>query len=349
VKGLLRIAVFLAIAAGAVVAATWWVAHRPHGIEGETFVRFERGTPVREIARRLAAGKAVASPWHFLAARALRPRTALQAGEYRFSGETTAAQVLDRIARGDVHTVEIVIPEGYNLFEIAVAVDKAGLATEAEFLAAARDPSLIRDLAPRATTLEGYLFPDTYRVPPGAGAAGLCRLFTRRFRAVWARLGNRAEDIHQTITLASLVEKETGRSADRATVASVYVNRLARNIKLDCDPTTIYAAMLQGRWRGTIYRSDLDNPHPYNTYRNPGLPPGPIANPGEASIRAALEPAKTPYLFFVALPDGSGGHQFSETLSAHNRAVAEYRRGLHAGKPKAAAAPTPRSAQPPAR
>lgn len=322
----------LGIAAAGGVA---WLATRSATPPAEAFLTVARGTPTRQLAAKLAEAGVVASPWHFLAARALRPKAILQTGEYRFAGHATAIEVLDRIVRGDVYTVEISIPEGYNLFEIAVAVEKSGLASRAEFLAAARDPGLIRDLAPAATSLEGYLFPDTYRVGPRVGAVALCRLFTRRFRTIWSRLGASAP-VHRTVTLASLVEKETGRPDERATVASVYANRLAKGMKLDCDPTTIYAAMLEGRWRGTIYRSDLDSPHPYNTYQHSGLPPGPIANPGEASMRAALSPAKTDYVFFVALPDGSGRHQFSESYAAHEQAVAAYRKGTDAGKPQAA-------------
>jgi UPF0755 protein len=150
---------------------------------------------------------------------------------------------------------------------------------------------------------------------------------TSQFRKTWKDLGGGDTDVNRLVTLASLVEKETGIPAERPAVASVYVNRLAQNMRLDCDPTTIYAALLEGRYRGTIYRSDLQSTNPYNTYRNPGLPPGPIANPGVASLKAALQPATTNYLYFVARPDGSGGHSFSETLDQHNEAVRTYRSG----------------------
>jgi UPF0755 protein len=150
---------------------------------------------------------------------------------------------------------------------------------------------------------------------------------TGQFQKVWKDLGGPATGVNRLMTLASLVEKETAVPTERPEVASVYTNRLAMGMKLDCDPTTIYAAILEGRYRGTIYRSDLDNPNPYNTYRNVGLPPGPIANPGIASIKAALKPASTRYVYFVAKPDGSGAHVFSETLEQHNAAVRVYRNG----------------------
>jgi UPF0755 protein len=183
---------------------------------------------------------------------------------------------------------------------------------------------LIRDLDPKATTLEGYLWPDTYRVVRTTTPAQLCLAMTRKFRAVWKNIGADA-DVHQTVTLASLVEREARVAGDRPLVASVFKNRLAQGMKLDCDPTTVYAALLEGRYRGAIHRSDLDSLNPYNTYQHPGLPPGPIANPGLSSLKAAIAPAETKYLYFVAKPDGSGGHTFSESLAKHAAAAELYR------------------------
>ena len=164
---------------------------------------------------------------------------------------------------------------------------------------------------------------------------------TQQFRKVWRSLGLQA-DVHKTVTLASLVEKEAAQPRERPRIAGVYLNRLAHSMKLDCDPTVIYAALVENRWRGTIYRSDLDRRSPYNTYQRPGLPLGPISNPGEASLAAALEPERTGALYFVARPDGSGTHVFSETFDAHQKAVAAYRRGTAQSTSKA----TPRLAQP---
>jgi UPF0755 protein len=192
---------------------------------------------------------------------------------------------------------------------------------------AARNPAMIQDLDPKAPSLEGYLFPNTYHVGRHTTPERLCRMMTSRFREVWSGLHTNA-DVHRTITLASLVEKEGKLAAERPRIASVFENRLRIGMKLDCDPTTIYAALLTGRYRGTIYRSDLESDDPYNTYRHPGLPPGPIANPGLASIHAVLQPSDSDALYFVLRPDGSGGHQFSNNLPAHEAAITKYRRGL---------------------
>jgi UPF0755 protein len=199
----------------------------------------------------------------------------------------------------------------------------------ADFLEAASDPAPIADLAPHARTLEGYLFPSTYRLSHSTTAAQLCSMMTDEFRKQWSKLAGQSDksgpaDPQRTVTLASLVEKETASAQERPLVASVFTNRLARNMRLDCDPTTIYAALLDQRYRGVIHRSDLASANPYNTYQNPGLPPGPIANPGVPALAAALAPASTKYLYFVAKPAG-GSHQFSETIAQHEKAVVAYR------------------------
>jgi len=198
------------------------------------------------------------------------------------------------------------------------------------FLAAARDPSLIVDLDPKAETLEGYLFPNKYRVYRRTTARELCRMMTNEFRAQWQAVGGGANSAHDTVTLASLVEREARLPEERPRVASVFKNRLRIGMKLQCDPTTVYAALLEGRYRGVIHQSDLDNANPYNTYQHAGLPPGPIANPGLDSIKAALTPEDTTYLFFVARADGSGGHNFSDSLQQHVAAVTQYRKSERA-------------------
>jgi len=190
---------------------------------------------------------------------------------------------------------------------------------------AAQDPTLIRDLDTKAPTLEGYLFPSTYRLGHRTGPAKLCRMMTDRFRAAWRGLNTDAS-VHETVTLASLVEKEGKLAEERPLIAAVFANRLRRGMKLECDPTTIYAAQLLGVYRGTIYRSDLDRDHPYNTYSHAGLPPGPIANPGIPSLQAALDPAVSEDLYFVRKPDDSGSHQFSTSLAEHTVAAEKYRR-----------------------
>jgi UPF0755 protein len=297
------------------------------GFREVAFVEIPKGASTRAIAQMLVEAGVIEHPWQFLLTRGLRQSSKLQAGEYRFEKPASTLDVFSRIARGDVFYYELAIPEGQNLFDIGAAVEKLGLMSAREFLAAARDPAPIHDLAPLAPSLEGYLFPDTYRVTRHTSAGELCRILTQRFRTEWKRLGASA-DVHRTVTLGSLIEKEAAVPADRPLIASVFQNRLKLGMKLDCDPTTVYAALLEGRYRGKIHQSDLASPNPYNTYQHAGLPPGPIASPGAASLRAVLEPAETDYIYFVARPDGSGRHQFSKDIAAHRQAANQYRRGL---------------------
>ena len=301
---------------------------RPYrGFSGETFVEFPRGTSAGSIGAMLAQSGVVASRWDFWLARLVNRGRTLQAGEYRFNAPASTLTVFDRIARGDVFYYELVVPEGRNMFDIAAAVEALGVFSASDFLAAARNPALIRDLDPQAPTLEGYLFPSTYRLSRHTTPARLCAMMTAKFRAVWLRL-HTPRDLHDTVTLASMVEKEGKLAQERPLIGAVFENRLRVGMKLDCDPTTIYAALLAHRYRGVIHRSDLDSDDPYNTYRHRGLPPGPIANPGLASLQAVLNPAPSDALYFVLRPDGSGGHQFSSTIAAHQAATARYRRGL---------------------
>lgn len=296
------------------------------GFSGERFIEFPKGTGTIEMSRRLAEAGVIPTRWHLLAARALRPGQKWQAGEYRFHQPANVFEIADRLRRGDVYLVELRIPEGYNLYDVAGAVEQAGLMKAADFVRAASNPALIRDLAPKAPSLEGFLFPSTYSVPRKISAEALCRLLTEQFRKEWKAAGGKGDAL-EAVTLASLVEKETGAADERPMVASVYRNRLTKGMKLDADPTTIYAAMLEGVWRGTIYKSDLQRVHPYNTYAVAGLPPGPIANPGRAALAAALRPAESEYLYFVAKGDGTGRHNFAKSLADHSRNVALFRRG----------------------
>ena len=230
--------------------------------------------------------------------------------------------------RGDIFYLELLVPEGFNIYDIAEAAGKLGIVRPEEFLREAQNPAMMRDLDPAAPTLEGYLFPNKYRVHRHTNARQLCRMMTAEFRQRWATM-HTAASLHNTVTLASLVEREARRQDERPLVASVFSNRLRIGMKLDCDPTTVYAALRENRYRGTIYRSDLANDSPWNTYRHAGLPPGPIANPGLSSIQAALAPADSSFLYFVAKADGSGGHTFSESLVKHEAAVAQYQRASH--------------------
>jgi len=295
------------------------------GFSGETFVEIPRGTSADGIARLLADAGVVRTRYDFLLARLAERGRVLQAGEYRFTHAASPIEVINRIARGDIYSIELVVPEGKNMFDIATLVEQLGLFSSTEFLRAARDPSLIRDLDPQAPTLEGYLFPNTYKLGRKTTPERLCHTMTAKFREVWHAL-NADADAHRTVTLASLIEKEGKIAEERPQIAAVFANRLRIGMKLDCDPTTIYAALLAGRYTGVIHRSDLDRDDPYNTYKHAGLPPGPIANPGRASIEAALKPAQSDALYFVARPDGSGAHHFSSTIAEHNEATAKYRR-----------------------
>ena len=299
---------------------------RPYqGFHGETFVDIPRGASTFTIAGMLADAGVVSSRWDFLLARLVERGRVLQAGEYRFNRPASPIEVLDRIARGDIFYYELVVPEGKNMFDIAAAVEDLGLFKASLFLASARNPALIRDMDPHAPTLEGYLFPDTYKLSRHTTPEGLCRVMIAKFREEWANR-RRKEDVHRTVTLASLVEKESKLEEERPKIAAVFENRLRIGMKLDCDSTTIYAALLDGRYSGVIHRSDLASDHPYNTYRHAGLPPGPIANPSLASIRAVDAPAHTDALYFVLRPGSSGAHEFSSNVAAHEAAAARFRR-----------------------
>ncbi len=323
---------WLAIAVLAAAIGGVWAAHRVNqpyrGFSEPVFIEFAHGASTRSIAHTLQEKGVIRDSWLLLAARVLRRGATLQAGEYKFDRPASPLEVFGRIARGDIYYMELLVPEGFNMFDIAEAVGKLGSIRPEAFLAAARNPASIRDLDPDAPSLEGYLFPSKYRVLRRTTAQQLCRAMTDEFRARWKALRTQAAgaNVHRTVTLASMVEREARLPEERPMVASVFHNRLAIGMKLDCDPTTVYAALLDRRYRGAIHRSDLANESPWNTYRHAGLPPGPIANPGLSSIEAALAPATTDYLYFVARADGSGGHRFSASLAQHQDAVAGYRR-----------------------
>lgn len=293
---------------------------------GDKFIDIPKGASTIRIGELLEAEGLLRSPLQVWLWRAAHPRAKLQAGEYLFRKEQTLDAILSKIARGDVYFGQLTIPEGSSLYDIARIVEEQHLLPAAEFLAAAKDPSLIRDLDPTAPSLEGYLFPSTYRLPRKLTAQGLCQRLTKQFREQW-RTMNTNVDPHQIVTLASLVEKESAVPEERPRIAGLFTNRLKKGMKLECDPTVIYAALVDNRYRGTIYKSDLASQSPYNTYQHTGLPPGPIANPGIESLKAALNPAQTEDIFFVAQPGATGHHVFSKSLSDHNRAVEAYRRG----------------------
>jgi UPF0755 protein len=340
----MRLTRWLAVSLAA-VAGLWFLASsltsRYAGFQNEVFVDIPKGTSTRALAGRLAEAGVIPTRWQFLLVRALRPAARLKAGEFLFRKPASVWEVFDRIARGDIFYYELTVTEGQNIFDIAASLDRLDIMPDPAFFAAARDPSLIRDLDPQAPSLEGYLFPDTYRLARHTSPQQLCRLMTERFRRAWQQLGPPKAEVHATVTLASLVEKEARLKPDQPLIASVFLNRLALGMPLQCDPTAIYAAQLEDRYRGVIHRSDLERKQLYNTYQYAGLPPGPIANPGRAALAAALHPAQTDYLYFVLLPDGSGGHRFSKELTTHERAVSKYRRALTKNHQTRPARPVP--------
>jgi UPF0755 protein len=333
VKTIIKWTLLLALAA--VVAAGAWLytsLQRPYKgyAAAEQFVDIPAGTGTAGMARRLADAGVVRSAETFRVAVWLRGSARrLQAGEYRFDRPMTAAEVADRISRGDVYVRSVTFREGLTVREMATVFEEAGFGTAADFIAASKNAQLIHGLDPGARDLEGYLFPDTYTLPRQATADLLVERMVNRFQKILTpELRNQASDrglgVRELVTLASIIEKETGKPEERPVVAGVYTNRLKVGMGLQCDPTVIYALVLAGRYDGNIRRGDLQIDSPYNTYRYAGLPPGPIAAPGEASLQAAANPADVPYLYFVSRNDGS--HVFSTTLDEHNRHVYNFQK-----------------------
>lgn len=314
--------------------AAGWLLLTPYGPTTETFIDLVPGDSTLRIGQKLQTAGVVRSQYAFDLLRVVKWGT-LRAGEYRFDHPVTAVEAYEKIARGEIYTVALTIPEGENIFDIAARVQQAGFDTRQDFLnAAIQQAALVTDLDPQAKSLEGYLFPDTYRFARHTKAAQITAAMVRRFRDVAAQLGLK-ENVHRVVTMASLVERETAVDTERPLVASVFENRLEKNMPLMTDPSVIYGLELEGVWRGSIYQSDLSRDTAYNTYLHPGLPPGPVANPGIPSLRAALHPADSNYLYFVAAGRNAQGHSlFASTLDEHNRNVAGYRRAMKkAGAP----------------
>lgn len=322
-KLFLRLVVIAAILAAGLLAYAIFVPAGPHD---QKLVQLKPGSSARHIAAELKRAGVIHSQYAFLTWHYFHGRRHLKAGEYSFDHPARLREIYDRLAQGDIYVHLLVIPEGYNVYDIAHAIEEAGLGRRDDFLKVTRsDVSLIQDLDPNAPSLEGYLFPDTYRVTRTQSLHDIAAMMVHRFRQAAREIGLQ-QDVHSLVTMASIVEKETAVDSERPQVASVFYNRLRRHMPLSTDPTIIYAALLADRYRGTIYRSDLQFESPYNTYRNLGLPPGPISNPGKASLQAAMHPAATEYLFFVS--DNQGHHRFSSTPEEHARNVAAYRRAV---------------------
>ena len=299
------------------------------GYQGaEQFVEIPQGSGSAPIGARLVeAGVIRDLATYRLALWLSRQGRHLKAGEYRFDRAMTPIAVIDKIARGDVYVISVTFPEGLTAAEMGKIFEAHGLGTAASFVQAAKDPAPIRDLDPAAHDLEGYLFPETYALPRHTDAAKLVRMMVARFEKVFTpdlrqAAAARHLTVRQAVTLASIVEKETARADERPLVAAVYTTRLRIGMPLQCDPTVIYALAKAGRYDGNIHKDDLSFDSPYNTYRYPGLPPGPIASPGRASLDAALHPADADFLYFVSRNDGS--HEFSRTLEEHNRNVQKF-------------------------
>jgi UPF0755 protein len=313
-------------------AAAYTLLALPFGPSRAQLVTIAPGSSVDQIARTLKQNGIIRSRYAFDVVARVQ-RGTLKAGVYRFNHPAPMISVYGRLRGGDVYTIALTIPEGYNIFDIAGAVEKAGLGRKDVFLAAEeQDTALIQDLNPKAASLEGYLFPDTYRLVPNMSAEQILGEMVEHFRHE-AQALELTENVPGTVTLASLIERETPVAGDRPMVASVFVNRLAQGMPLDTDPSVIYAALLEKRYRGTIYASDLKAESPYNTYLHTGLPPGPICNPGIPSLKAAMHPANSSFLYFVSDPANAGHSRFATTLEEHERNVAAYRKGEQSLQP----------------
>ena len=320
-RKLLALAFLLLLALAGWLAWALWLPVSPGG---QKFVLLRPGYSTRRVARELKAAGVIRDARAFVLWHALHRRNMLKAGEYLFDRDANAIAVHRRLARGDVYVHTVVVPEGFNMFDIAAAIENAGLGSAQDFLrVATKDVALISDLSPQATSLEGYLFPNTYEFTRTQSMHDMAAEMVKEFRRVAAELGLH-EDIQRRVIMASIIEKETAVSDERPEVASVYYNRLAGRIPLQADPSVIYAELLQNAYTGGLHHGDMSFNSAYNTYRHAGLPPGPIANPGKSSLQAAMHPAGTHFLYFVS--DGNGHHRFSNNLEEHNRNVAALRR-----------------------
>jgi UPF0755 protein len=355
------------ILTGIIGAGGWfaWAVLTPVELSGQIFVMLRPGYSTRRIASELQSAGVIHSKEAFILWHYYHRGRSLKAGEYLFDKPASIIDIQKRLRRGDVYFHTVVVPEGYTMFDVARAVQEAGLGSADDFLKVAQsDTALISDMAPGAHSLEGYLFPETYQftrmmtmhdiaaamvcqfrivakqaglIPGGpetasdatAHSGNLCGVSTVQIRNLSGHAGIMAADptsLERTVTMASIVEKETSVPEERPEVASVYYNRLNKRIALDADPSIIYAELLAGTYQGALHHADMSFSSPYNTYRNAGLPPGPICNPGRSSLDAAMHPAETDYYYFVA--DAQGHHRFARTMQEHNKNVIAYRKAM---------------------
>ena len=352
-RWVVRLCILLVLIAVVAGAAGWMLYQRTvEPFRGyataEQFVDVASGQGSMAIGRRLVEAGIVRDELTFRVALLVSGRARdLKAGEYRFDQPLSAIEVIDRVAKGDVYKRLLTFAEGLTIAEMAKVFEERGFGSAADFSRAAKDPSLIRDLDPKAPDLEGYLFPETYALPRSTPAAEVVEqmvaLFKQMFDADLRAAASAAGlSVREVVTLASLVEKETAQAAERPMVAAVYRNRLTLHMPMQADPTVIYALQKAGRYSGNIRRDDLQFDSPYNTYRYAGLPPGPIASPGLAALQAAVRPADVKHLYFVSRNDGT--HVFADTLAEHNRNVATwqvrfFRRGANRQPPSGKSRP----------
>jgi peptidoglycan lytic transglycosylase G len=329
-----------------------WALLTPVEPSGQTFVMLRPGFSTHRIAFELKKAGIIRSEKAFILWHYYHHGRSLKAGEYLFDKPSNIIDIQKRLRRGDVYFHTVVVPEGFTMFDIARAIEDAGLGSADEFLKVAQaDTGLIADIAPGARSLEGYLFPETYEFSRMMTMNDMAAAMVKQFRQVahqmnlisaesaQARLrviadrapqaGTQPEvpnDVERTVIMASIVEKETAVAEERPLVASVYYNRLNKGIALDADPSIIYAELLAGSYQGALHHADMQFHSAYNTYRNVGLPPGPIGNPGRSALEAAMHPAQSDYFYFVA--DAQGHHRFARTIDEHNKNVVAYRKAM---------------------
>jgi UPF0755 protein len=326
-----------------------WAVLTPIQPAGQTFVMLRPGFSTHRIAAELKGAGIIRSEKAFVLWHYLHHKRSLKAGEYLFDKPSSIVQIQKRLRRGDVYFRTVVVPEGFTMFDIAHAVEEAGLGSAQDFLKVAQtDTALIADIAPGARSLEGYLFPDTYEFSRMMTMQEMAATMVKQFRQQARQIGlvpataDSTEavlrvsadpppsvlqnGVPNTVTMASIVEKETAVAEERPMVASVYYNRLAKNIALDADPSIIYAELLAGTYQGALHHADMQFASAYNTYRHAGLPPGPIGNPGRSALEAAMHPAQSDYYYFVA--DAQGHHRFARTMEEHNKNVVAYRQAM---------------------
>jgi len=320
-------------------AAGWlaWALLMPVAPSGQVFVLLRPGYSTRHIAAELKAAGVIRSQRAFILWHYYHHGRTLKAGEYLFDKPANLIDIQKRLRRGDVYFHTVVVPEGFTMFDVADAVEGAGLGSADEFLKVARsETSLVADIDPQAHSLEGYLFPETYQFSRMMSMQEMAAAMIRQFRQVAGQIGLTSSappdaatpgySIHEVVTMASIVERETAVPEERPMVASVYYNRLEKRMALDADPSIIYAEQLAGTYQGALHHSDMQFTSAYNTYRHAGLPPGPIANPGRSALEAAMHPAHSDYYYFVA--DAQGHHRFAHTMEEHNKNVAAYRKAM---------------------